>query len=87
MFGEQVCIAVDELTPQQQFDNIYITSTSISIRLGLSRVTIMRARKTGKLPGSIEVTGNVFLWERNTVEPYLKRWEALIDARARMQVA
>lgn len=71
-------------TPQQAFDDAYITSTEICEILEVSRVAIHYRRKTGKLPDSIKVHGQQLLvWERDKITPHLKEWQStLLDRRA-----
>lgn len=67
---------------QDRFDTFYITSAEIMQRLNVTRSAILYARKTGKLPGAIEVQpGTLYIWERQTVEPYISAWKLMLDAR------
>ncbi len=66
---------------QREFDERYITSTEITETLNVSRSTILHARRAGKLPEPIFVKGQIFIWERNTVESYLSAWKTVLDAR------
>lgn len=67
---------------QERFDRLYITSTEISKRLNINRTSILHARKNGKLPAEISVNGDqLYLWERETAEPYLARWEQALGFR------
>ncbi len=67
---------------QIEFDKTYISSAAIIEELGLNRASLRYARKTGKLPEPIVVTdGHIYLWLRSEVEPYIKAWRMVIDAR------
>jgi hypothetical protein len=69
-------------TAQLRFNRTYITSTEIMQNLQISRMALGYARKTGKLPGAIEVNdGMLFIWERAPIEPYLNAWKIVLDAR------
>lgn len=72
---------VAEKTAQQLFDERYITSTEMMASLGVTRTAIFNARRTGKLPDPIDVQGQIFIWERETVAPYLDAWKIILDAR------
>ena len=69
-------------TFQEQFDNAYITSSEICQRLAVSRTSLVHARHRGVLPDPIAVNGtNIYIWERNIAEPYIKTWEEKLTAR------
>jgi hypothetical protein len=61
-------------TAQQRFDALYVSGLEIRKRLKVASCTLTLARQRGDLPPPIVVGGNVFVWERDTVEPYLKAW-------------
>lgn len=70
------------ITAQEVFDKTYIASSEICRRLDITRGTIVRARQRGNLPEPIEVNGGqVFLWERRIVEPYISAWSTMLRAR------
>lgn len=60
---------------QEKFNRDYITSAQISDILDVSRSTIRNAIARGDLPRPFYVTCNFYLWDRNNVEPYIKRWK------------
>jgi hypothetical protein len=66
---------------QTKFSETYVTTTEICRRLSVTRSTLHMARITGKLPDAIDVQGQLFLWERNEIEPYLSAWEIILNAR------
>lgn len=68
-------------TPQEEFDRKYITSSEITSVLGISRSSLMEARKKGKLPGAIYLQRNLYIWERAVVGAYLQAWKTIIEAR------
>jgi hypothetical protein len=49
--------------------------------MGVTRTTILSARRTGKLPDPIDVQGKIFIWERDKVKPYLDAWKIVLDVR------
>lgn len=69
-------------TPQQEFDELYITSSEIGQSLGVCRATIVNARRRGLLPEPIVVNGaQICIWQRATVSPYLETWRKQLLAR------
>lgn len=66
---------------QREFDERYITSSEIMEKLGVTRTTILLARRTGKLPDPIDIQGKIFIWERSKVAGYLDAWKIILDAR------
>lgn len=66
---------------QREFDERYITSSEIMEKLGVTRTTILLARRTGKLPDPINIQGKIFIWERDKVKSYLDAWKIVLDAR------
>lgn len=74
--------AVQNETAQERFNKRYITSTEITGRLNINRTSILHARKSGKLPDEIAINGDqIYLWERDAIEPYLQRWETVLGHR------
>ena len=71
-----------EKTPQQAFEEKYISSTDIASRLGVNRTSVLYAHRNGKQPEPIVVNGGqLYLWERETVLPYVERWEQSLQHR------
>lgn len=69
-------------TAQQRFDETYITSTDLQRELGVSRAAVLYARKRGTLPEPVVVNdGQLTMWERDTLKPYLDAWVADLNAR------
>jgi predicted DNA-binding transcriptional regulator AlpA len=66
---------------QREFDERYITSSEIMETLGVTRTTILLARRTGKLPDPIDIQGKIFIWERDKVKDYLAAWKIVLNAR------
>lgn len=66
---------------QREFDERYITSSEIMQTMGVTRTTILLARRTGKLPHPIDIQGKIFIWERDKVKPYLDAWKIVLDVR------
>lgn len=71
-----------EKTAQQEFDEIYITSSEIGQELGVCRATLVHARRRGLLPNPIVVNGaQIFIWKRDVVRPYLDAWKLMLTVR------
>lgn len=69
-------------TAQEEFDEIYITSSEIGKSLGVCRATIVQARKRGLLPDPVIVNGaQIYIWKRQIVEPFLNAWKVSLAAR------
>ena len=69
-------------TAQQEFDEVYITSSEIVQELGVCRATLVNARRRGLLPDPIVVNGaQIFVWKRDVVRPYLDAWRLMLQAR------
>lgn len=74
-------------TAQERFDALYISSLAIAERLDVSRPAVLHARRRGILPDPVCVNdGQIYIWERATVEPYLKAWENSVKLRRGEQV-
>lgn len=72
-----------ENTPaQERFDQMYITASEVMKELGVTRSNLFYARNTGKLPPPIVANdGQLIIWERETVRPYLDAWKSAINYR------
>lgn len=66
---------------QSLFDKQYITAQQIADHVGVSRVSVFNARKSGKLPNSIKLD-STFLWEREFIQPYMDSWKNDITVRS-----
>lgn len=76
--------AVQVESAQERFERRYITSSEIAKRMGVNRTSVMHARRRGLLPDPIVVNESlVTVWERSTVEPFLKAWETVLTVRRR----
>ena len=76
-----LAIAPDN-TAQAEFDAKYITASEIMKSLGISRPALKYARTTNKLPSPIVLNeGTLFVWERESIQPYLDAWQQLLNAR------
>lgn len=70
------------MTAQEEFDEIYITSSEICRRLNVTRATLVHRRRQGLLPDPISVNdAQIQLWKRKAVLPYLNDWEQKLVAR------
>lgn len=75
-------IEMPDKTAQQRFDETYITATEISRQLSVSRPAVLKAKQRGYLPDPVHVGDqHVTIWERATVEPYLKAWKHSLNCR------
>lgn len=68
------------MSPQEQFDEIYITSSEICRELGVSRSALLKAKRRGELPAPI-VCEQLQLWHRAAVRPYVDAWKARLEGR------
>lgn len=67
---------------QDRFNQTYITSSEVGRRLGVTRPAIHFRRKAGLLPNAIAVQDSqLFIWERDAIEPYLKKWEEHLQSK------
>lgn len=73
---------MSEKTPQQEFDEKYISSSEICKTLEVNRSSILYARKTGLLPEPIIIgEGHTCLWLRNEVQEKLNAWKLMLGIR------
>ena len=71
-----------EYLAQDKFDKTYITSSEIANRLNVTRPAIYFRHRNGHLPNAISVQGNqLTIWERDAIEPHLKKWEAELNSK------
>lgn len=69
-------------TPQEEFDREYITGFEIQKSLGISRSTVLTARRRKLLPDPIIVNGSgCFIWKRKKVEPMIEAWRVMLASR------
>lgn len=76
-------------TPQQVFDETYISATEICKRLSVTRSAVTNAEKRQLLPTAIRVDqggGYLCLWVREQVHPILDAWGICLAARKRSKV-
>lgn len=72
---------------QIRFNNAYITSTEIMQYLGVSRTTMLMARRSGKLPEPIFLAGQLYIWERTpALTQFLAAWLAVNTNRRNRKV-
>lgn len=70
------------ISAQEKFDSTYISSSEICRELGVSRAAIVNARRRGLLPDPVVVNDiQLYLWERETVRPYLDSWHLMLRSR------
>lgn len=71
-------------TPQEEFNQTYITSREVRLYLNVSRSTIVQGKERGLLPEPIVIDGGggqVQLWKRDQVMPMLESWLLMLKAR------
>jgi hypothetical protein len=73
------------VTPQEEFDAKYISSTEICRDLGVTRASIVNARNRNALPEPVQVRRangdpHIMLWLRDEAAPFLERWKAELAA-------
>lgn len=69
-------------TAQQRFNKMYISSAEICRDLGVTRPSVMNARKRGQLPDPIFVDEHaICIWEREPLQPFLRAWRIILDAK------
>jgi predicted DNA-binding transcriptional regulator AlpA len=62
---------------QKTFEECYITSTEIAEEVGVSRPSVLNARRRGTLPNAISVGDDrIYIWDRQQVRPYIDNWKA-----------
>jgi len=67
---------------QQRFNETYITTTELQRTLKVTRATVLYARRRGWLPEPIVVNdGQLTVWERATLQPYIDTWRDMLTAR------
>jgi hypothetical protein len=72
----------DNKTPQEHFDELYITGYEIQNELKVNRTTVLNARKRGLLPDPIHIPGaRTCIWERATATPYIEAWKISLASR------
>ena len=72
------------MTAQEEFDATYITSSEICRELEITRATIVQGRDRGLLPDGISVNGGqLLIWKREPLRPYLDAWKLTLKARRR----
>ncbi len=62
------------MTNQEQFDKMYVTSSEICRRVGVTRAAVIQARAKNFLPEPIILEGTLSLWKREDVEGQIVLW-------------
>jgi hypothetical protein len=73
-------------TPQETFDDKYVTSTEICVDLDVTRSSILNRRRAGCLPDAIELRKrdggiHMLIWERTLIAPHLDEWRKQLQRR------
>jgi hypothetical protein len=68
---------------KEHFQSVYITSSEITERMGITRAGFLYARQRGKIPEApiVVCNGRIFIWLRSEIEPIIKAWKQEIDNR------
>jgi predicted site-specific integrase-resolvase len=67
---------------QHEFDTTYVTSSEICKELGVSRATLVHARRRGLLPDPVVVNGaQIYIWKRDIVRPFMDAWKIMLASR------
>lgn len=68
---------------QKEFDKNYITSTEIAEEVGVSRPSVLNARRRGVLPDPISVGDDrIYIWDRQRARPHIDNWKMQREATA-----
>lgn len=72
------------MSPQEEFDAKYITSTEICRDLGVTRASVSNARDRGALPEPVRIGrahSHVMIWLREEAAPHIERWRSELQAK------
>jgi predicted DNA-binding transcriptional regulator AlpA len=69
------------MNPQEEFNKTYITSSEVRQFMGVSRSAMIHARIKGYLPNPISVEGQLTIWKRAFIEPYVLAWKRRREER------
>lgn len=73
---------MSDKSPQDIFDETYITSWEIQRELSVTRAVIIYAKNRGMLPKPVIVPGSgAFLWDRKKARPRLDAWKLSLKSR------
>ncbi len=73
---------IQQIAALERFRAQYITSAEIAAEVGVSRISVFNARKSGRLPCAIDVGGN-YIWERPYIQPYIDSWRDRLSLASR----
>lgn len=69
-------------TPQDRFNETYITASEVCSIAKVDRASLTNARNAGYLPGAFKVDGiPCYLWERESVMPFLNAWVTVLEVK------
>jgi hypothetical protein len=74
------------VSPQEQFDAQYITSTEICRDLGVTRASVTNARDRGALPEPVRINRangdpHIMIWLREEATPLIEAWRSELQAK------
>ena len=73
--GRQVLNSETIQSPQEKFNSSYMLGSEIGEIMDVTPAAITRAIRRGDLPQPIYLNCNFYLWERETVMPFIQRWK------------
>lgn len=77
-----ICPLLQGRSYAKRFNDTYITSTELQREMNVTRAALLYARRRGTLPEPIVVNdGQLTMWERSIVEPYLREWKYMLAIR------
>jgi hypothetical protein len=76
-------MATTQISPRRQdyFKSLYVETAEIAERAGVTKAAVQIWIYNGKFPTPDAIVGRSMLWERNTIEPYIRGYEAVRTAR------
>lgn len=63
------------------FEEKYITAQQLADHVGVSRVSVFKARTGGKLPNAVAM-GATYIWERAYIMPIVNAWKETVKLRS-----
>jgi len=75
-------------SPQQVFDDTYVSTMEICEEMGVNRASVTNAIKRKFLPAPIVVShSHMHLWVRREIRPILDAWKLVLKARQAKETA
>lgn len=64
---------------QDEFDEKFITVKEISEILELTSAAVNIAKQKGRLPPPLYITDKFYIWDRQTVMPFIDQWKSSLE--------